>query len=160
MIIIIMGVTGVGKTTVGRLLAAELGWTFIDADEFHPASNVEKMRRGDPLTDADRKPWFEKLRDLIRTFLEERTNAVIACSALKSAYRDYLLIDEQVRLVYLTGDYSLIEERLKARKGHYMNPSLLDSQFATLQEPERAITVDVAASPEGIVRHLREELGI
>jgi gluconokinase len=155
-----MGVTGVGKTTVGRLLAAELGWTFIDADEFHPASNVEKMRRGDPLTDADRKPWFEKLRDLIRTFLEERTNAVIACSALKSAYRDYLLIDKQVRLVYLTGDYSLIEERLKARKGHYMNPSLLDSQFATLQEPERAITVDVAASPEGIVRHLREELGI
>jgi gluconokinase len=155
-----MGVTGVGKTTVGRLLAAELDWTFIDADEFHPASNVEKMRRGDPLTDADRKPWFEKLRDLIRTFLEERTNAVIACSALKSAYRDYLLIDKQVRLVYLTGDYSLIEERLKARKGHYMNPSLLDSQFATLQEPERAITVDVAASPEGIVRHLREELGI
>ncbi len=160
MIIIIMGVTGVGKTTVGRLLAAELGWTFIDADEFHPANNVEKMRRGDPLTDADRKPWFEKLRDLIRTFLEERTNAVMACSALKLAYRDYLLIDEQVRLVYLTGDYSLIEERLKERKGHYMNPSLLDSQFATLQEPERAIAVDVAASPDGIVRHLREELGI
>jgi len=160
MIIIIMGVTGVGKTTVGRLLAAELGWTFIDADEFHPANNVEKMRRGDPLTDADRKPWFEKLRDLIRTFLEERTNAVMACSALKLAYRDYLLIDDQVRLVYLTGDYSLIEERLKERKGHYMNPSLLDSQFATLQEPERAIAVDVAASPDGIVRHLREELGI
>src|SRR2546425_11508880 len=140
MIIIIMGVTGVGKTTVGRLLAAELGWTFIDADKFHPANNVEKMRRGDPLTDADRKPWFEKLRDLVRGFLEEGTNAVMACSALKSAYRDYLLIDEQVRLVYLTGGYLLILESFKKRKSHYMNPALLYSQFEHLSAPEPGLT--------------------
>jgi len=155
-----MGVAGVGKTTVGRLLAAELGWTFIDADEFHPASNVEKMRRGDALTDDDRTPWFEKLRDLVRALLEERKSAVMACSALKSAYRNYLLVDDQVRLVYLRGDYSVVEDRLKERKGHYMNPSLLESQFATLEEPERAITIDVAASPEVIVQRIREELGV
>lgn len=160
MIIVLMGVTGVGKTTVGRLLALELGWTFYDADDFHPPANVEKMRRGEPLTDNDRVPWLEKLRDLLRGMLQAQSNAVLACSALKSAYREYLIIDEQVQLVYLKAEYSLIQERLDQRKGHYMNPSLLQSQFATLEEPHQAIAVDVAASPAEIVRDIRTRLGI
>jgi gluconokinase len=158
MIIVLMGVTGAGKTTVGRMLAAQLGWTFYDADDFHPANNVEKMRRGEPLTDADRAPWLEKLRDLVRAILEQSSNAVLACSALKSSYREYLLTDEQVRLVYLKADYSLIEDRLKERRDHYMNPSLLRSQFEVLEEPERAVVVEVAASPEDVVLRIRKEL--
>jgi gluconokinase len=160
MIIVLMGVTGAGKTTVGRMLAAQLGWKFYDADDFHPANNVEKMRRGEPLTDADRAPWLEKLRDLVRALLERSSNAVLACSALKSSYREFFLIDEQVRLVYLKADYSLIEDRLKERRDHYMNPSLLRSQFEALEEPERAVVVEVAASPEDAVLRIRKELAV
>src|SRR2546423_15527042 len=112
MIIVLMGVAGSGKTTVGRLLAAQAGATFYDADDFHPRANVEKMRRGVPLTDADREPWLEALRDLVRACLERGERAVVACSALKAEYRKYLLIDERVKLVYLKGDFALIEARL------------------------------------------------
>src|SRR5262245_58756701 len=159
MIVVLMGVTGAGKTTVGRLLADEMGWEFYDADDFHPAANIEKMRRGEELNDADRVPWLEKLRDLIRSSLESRSNIVLACSALKTAYRGYLLIDRDVRLVYLKGDYSVIQHRLNERTDHYMNSSLLDSQFAALEEPPDAMTVDVAKSPNEIVQAIMRWLG-
>lgn len=160
MIVILMGVTGSGKTTVGKLLADELGWEFYDADDFHPPGNIEKMKRGIPLDDADRKPWLETLNDLIRNRLEQGENGVLACSALKASYRDYLLIDEKVRLVYLKGDHELIRERLNDRTGHYMNPKLLDSQFETLEEPEGNFRVDASRSPSEIVTSIRDHLGL
>ena len=160
MIIVLMGVTGSGKTTVGEVLAAQLGWRFCDADDLHPSQNVEKMRRGIPLTDADRVPWLEALREFVRGCLTHGESAVLACSALKDRYREYLLIDEAVKLVYLRGEFHLIEERLSKRRGHYMNPKLLQSQFDTLEEPKDGITVDVAPSPETVVRTIRNELGL
>jgi len=160
MIVILMGVTGSGKTTVGKLLADELGWEFYDADDFHPASNIEKMKRGIPLDDADRKPWLETLNNLIRNRLERGENGVLACSALKESYRDYLLIDKNVHLIYLMGDYELIKGRLNNRSGHYMNPELLDSQFETLEEPEGRFRIDASRSPPEIVRSIREHLGL
>src|SRR5882724_505161 len=159
MIVILMGVTGSGKTTVGKLLADELGWEFYDADDFHPASNIEKMKRGIPLDDADRKPWLETLNDLIRNRLERGENGVLACSALKESYRDNLLIDKNVHLIYLMGDYELIKGRLSNRTGHYMNPKLLDSQFETLEEPEGGFRVDASSSPSEIVTSIRDHLG-
>jgi gluconokinase len=160
MIIVLMGVTGAGKTTIGRLLAEKLGWRFYDADDFHSLSNVEQMRKGEPLTDEDRAAWLESLEQLIRDKLRSHSNIVLACSALKASYRSHLLIDAQVRLVYLKGARSLIQERLAERRGHYMNPSLVESQFAILEEPEQAIIVDAAASPEDIVATIREKIGV
>ena len=158
MVIILMGVTSSGKTTVGRLLAGALGYQFYDADDFHPPANLDKMSRGIPLDDTDRQPWLETLRDLVRRCLAEQTDAVLACSALKEAYRRYLLIDPHVRLVYLQADQELIRERLLQRRRHFMNPALLESQFATLEEPKDALWVEASLSPREIVATIRHQL--
>lgn len=160
MVIVLMGVTGSGKTTIGRLLSRELGWKYYDADDFHSPANIEKMRNAIPLTDDDRRPWLETLRDLIRECLALGDSAILACSALKESYRECLLIDEKVKLVYLKGDYETIQRRLKGRHNHYMNPRLLDSQFETLEEPKDAWDVDISLSPEEIVELIKSHLGL
>ena len=160
MVIVLMGVTGSGKSTIGGLLSRELGWKYYDADDFHPAANVEKMRSGIPLNDADRAPWLAALSDLIRGSVKRGEDAILACSALKKSYRASLLVDEAVKLIYLKGDYELIQERLSARRGHYMNPALLDSQFETLEEPERGVHVNASLSPDEIVKTIRKNLSI
>lgn len=162
-----MGVSGVGKTTVGKLLAAELGWPFFDADDFHSSANVRKMRSGIALTDADREGWLEALAAHIARLERCGTSAVIACSALKQTYRKRLrgAVDATgsapaVRFVYLKGSPNLIRERLASRAHHFMSPTLLASQFAALEEPATALTVDVAAPPAAIVRRIREGLHV
>jgi gluconokinase len=159
MVIILMGVAGSGKTTVGRELAGELGWKFYDADDYHPRSNVEKMSHGVPLDDADRAPWLERLRELIESCLARGEDAVLACSALKESYRRTLVVDDRVKLVYLKGDRELLLERLSERHGHFMKPEMLDSQLATLEEPQRALTVDISETPEEIAAKIREQFG-
>src|SRR6266540_6775180 len=158
MIIVLMGVTGSGKTTVGKQLAAELAWTYYDADDFHSPANVEKMKHGVPPDDADRQPWLETLRDLIRRCLERSENCILACSALQESYRDYLLLSDEVRLVYLKGSYDLIQQRLTDRSDHYMNPKLLRSQFEILEEPQGHVGVNVSLPPAEIVKTIREQL--
>jgi gluconokinase len=153
-----MGVAGSGKTTVGRLLASETRWPFYDGDDLHPASNIEKMKRGVALSDSDREPWLDAVREVIIDLLRRGENGIVACSALKKSYRDRLLIDERVQLVYLKGDFRLMEERLKHRSGHFMAPELLHSQFEILEEPEDALYVDVSLSPNAIVRSIHEQL--
>src|ERR1700704_1799737 len=120
MVLLLMGVSGAGKTTVGKLLASQLGWDFADADDYHSAANVERMRKGIPLTDADREPWLESLRSLILAWIAGGKNGVLACSALKKAYRDKLVVGPEVRVVYLKGDRELLRDRLLLRRGHYM----------------------------------------
>lgn len=160
MIIILMGVTGSGKTTAGQKLAKSLGWEYFDADDFHSPANVAKMRSGVPLTDDDRKPWLESLQRLIQKRLTTEQPAVLACSALKHSYREMLLIDERVKLVYLEGDYELIKARLSARSNHYMNPALLESQFQTLEEPVGALRIDIQKPPEEIVGIIRTQFNV
>jgi gluconokinase len=162
MIVVLMGVSGSGKTTVGTLLATQLGWTFIDADDYHPAANIEKMHRGIPLNDEDRRPWLDALRQRIDTACAKGENVVVACSALKHAYQDYLERDEPtcVHYVYLEGSEELIRQRLAGRKGHFMNPNLLHSQFETLEPPENAARVNVAPPPEVIVGEIVRKLGL
>ena len=153
-----MGVAGSGKTTVGRLLASEIGWSFYDGDDLHPASNVEKMKRGVALSDTDRDPWLEAVRKLIVDLLRWGENSIVACSALKKSYRDRILLDERVRLVYLKGEFALMRERLKHRSGHFMAPELLRSQREILEEPDDALHVDASLSPNAIVRSISEQL--
>lgn len=161
MVLVIMGVTGAGKTTVGERLAAELGWRFHDADDFHPPANKIKMNAGIPLTDEDRWPWLHALRAVIEQALADGANAVVTCSALRQAYRDVLAggLDDVV-FVHLTGDRDLLAERLASRRGHFMNPALLDSQIATLEPPAGALEIDIALTPEEQVRAIRGALGI
>lgn len=159
MIIILMGVTGCGKTTVGQLLARECAMEFLDADDYHPKANVEKMRAGHPLNDDDRWPWLDRLNQLLRDRDREGKSVVLACSALKEVYRARLSKEiSEVKWVWLHGDKALLAQRLAARKGHYMNPALLDSQFATLEPPQDALAVDVAAAPEVLVATIRKEI--
>lgn len=161
MIVILFGVTGAGKTVIGRALASALGWDFYDADDFHPPANVEKMSAGIPLTDEDRAPWLESLRELIETCNARRESAVLACSALKESYRRRLKVSDEVRLVYLKGSYELIAARLKERRGHFMRPDLLRSQFDTLEEPGGgALVVDITPSPDEIVGAIRRGLAL
>jgi gluconokinase len=162
MIVVLMGVSGVGKTTVGEHLAAGLGWTFVEADDFHSTANIEKMRAGVPLTDDDRRPWLRGLRGRIDKACELGENVVLACSALKAEYREYLEQDfpERVCYVYLRASPELIRQRLEDRKGHFMNPDLLESQFETLERPEDQIEVDAAPPPEVIAAEIRGKLGL
>ena len=156
-----MGVSGSGKTTVGKLLADSLHWEFSDADAFHSSENVEKMRQGIPLSEADRIPWLQDLQAAIQQWLQEDKNVVLACSALKDSYRHYLVLDsDRVKLVYLKGSYELIQKRLQERRHHYMSEKLLDSQFDTLEEPSDALCIDVAQPPQAIVQHIRTAFGI
>ena len=155
MIVLLMGVSGAGKTTVGTMLASQLGWEFADADDYHPAANVEKMRNGVPLTDADREPWLESLRSLIVAWMAAGKSAVLACSALKQEYRHRLMVGASVRVVYLKADRELLRERLLLRRGHYMKEGMLESQIATLEEPADAIVLDARSSVEEIVREIR-----
>ena len=158
MIVIVMGVAGSGKSTIGQLLADRVGWPFYDGDDFHPTANVEKMHAGIPLTDEDRSGWLSALVDLITEQLRQDQSAVIACSALKQQYRARLNVDASVRFVYLRGSYDLIEARLRQRAGHYMPPDLLASQFAALEEPQEALTFDVSQPPELIVTEIVSRL--
>ena len=158
MIVVLMGVSGVGKTTIGEALAARLGWRFIDADDFHPRENVAKMAAGTPLSDEDRWPWLAKVNSVLRA----EKNAVLACSALKEAYRRRLTQGvADLRLVYLHGSFELIHARLAERRHRYMPASLLESQFAALEPPLEAIAIDVAAPPsvcvDAILHHLTQE---
>jgi gluconokinase len=160
MVVIVMGVTGAGKTTIGRLLAEQSGWEFADADDFHPPANVEKMRRGIPLTDDDRRPWLERLRNEIAHWIAAQRNVVLACSALKRSYRQKLEVGPQVRFVYLKGSEDLIAERLRARHGHFAGEQILAGQFADLEEPETALTIEIASTPEQIVAQIRKKLAL
>jgi len=161
--LIVMGVSGSGKSTIAAKLAARLDWTFEDGDRFHPASNVAKMRAGHPLTDEDRWPWLQAIADEIDRVCRAGARVVIACSALKRAYRNLLVHGRNdVRIVFLNGTQALIADRLARRKGHFMPPGLLDSQFKTLESPEpdeSPITVSIDASVEAIVEDIVRHLG-
>ena len=159
MVIVIMGVSGAGKTTVGRRLADARGWRFADADDFHPPRNVDKMARGLALDDADRAPWLAALAEAIDTWLREGSGVVLACSALKATYRAVLRRDPvRVRFVYLQVSPETAHERVAHRHDHFMKETLVDTQFETLEEPAGAIVVDGSQPPDEIVRRLQREL--
>lgn len=162
MILLLMGVAGSGKTTIGRQLATELGWRFYDADDFHPPANVAKMAAGTPLTDADRTPWLQALRTRIETSLAAGENAIVGCSALKASYRAVLQPrpEEPIHFVYLRGSPELLAARLAARTDHFMKPGMLASQLSTLEEPANALIVDIAQPPAGIVATIRRHLAL
>jgi gluconokinase len=163
-VIVLMGVAGAGKTTVGRALAESLGWAFRDADDFHPASNVEKMRAGTPLDDADRVPWLASLNALVTRLVASDTHGVLACSALRQSYREALLPAGvprgAVAFVQLDVAQSLAERRLAGRRGHYMPASLVASQFAALEEPRDALRVDAELPVPEVVAQVRRALGL
>jgi gluconokinase len=159
MIVVVMGVSGCGKTTVGRLLAQRLGWIFHEGDEFHSAANIAKMSEGTPLTDGDRWPWLAAIKQEIGRCIASGSNAVIACSALRGTYRSYLAAGvPELRFVYLRGDAPTILDRMKSRESHYMKSGMLDSQIASLEEPSDAIDVDIRNSPDAIVTHIETQL--
>jgi gluconokinase len=156
---IVMGVSGCGKTSVGKALAKRLGWDFYDADNFHPPENVAKMANGIPLNDSDRAPWLATLHDLISSSLKADKSGVLACSALKERYRQQLLKDNAVvQFIYLKGSYDLIWSRMSKRQDHYMKPQMLKSQFEALEEPTNALTMDISKSVNEIVGDILDSL--
>jgi gluconokinase len=162
MVLIVTGVSGSGKTTIGRLLAARTGWRFHDADDVHSVSNVEKMRAGTPLTDDDRLPWLDELRRrVIVPSLASGAPAILACSALKANYLERLTEDDpRVKVIHLRGDIDLVRKRMERREGHFMSAAMLESQFADLQEPPHALVVDIADPPPVIVDRIMGSLGL
>jgi gluconokinase len=160
-VILIMGAAGAGKTTIGQLLAVALGFEFADADTFHSEANRAKMSRGEPLDDEDRAPWLAAIATASNAWLREGRSVVLACSALKRSYRALLRRDpERTRLVYLRGAPQLLRQRLEQRVGHFASSALLDSQLMALEEPDDALTVDVAAPPAEVVASIRAGLGL
>jgi gluconokinase len=153
-----MGPAGSGKTTVGELLASQLAWDFFDADNFHSAANIGKMSKGIPLDDEDRIPWLNSIREAMLQWDSNCRNAVLACSALKRSYRERLQINSSVKTVYLKGSFELLRERLHSRRGHYAGEQILAGQFADLEEPMDAITIDASLPAEQIVREIRSRL--
>ncbi len=151
MILLVMGVTGSGKTTVGKLLASRLGWLFLDADDFHPAANIEKMKRGVALTDEDREPWLDAIHAELLRCAAKKQDAVLACSALKPSYRERLAAEVEPRICYLKGTYREIAARLRGRTGHLAGEGILAGQFADLEEPGDALVLSVSDTVEGIV---------
>jgi len=148
MVILLMGTTGAGKTTVGKLLAARLGWTFLDADDFHPQANIEKMKHGIPLSDTDRLPWLEKIHiELVRLSAAGK-NVVLACSALKQSYRNQLSAGLEMHIGYLRGSYEEMRHHIERRHGHFAGESILAGQFADLQEPQNALVLDVSRTTD------------
>jgi gluconokinase len=160
LILVVMGVSGCGKTTIGTALANSLGWQFVEGDSFHPPANVEKMRSGQPLDDSDRWPWLDRISAAIAQWNRAGHNVVLSCSALKQAYRERLAgAGSGVQFIYLKGTQAVIAERIAMRRHQYMPPSLLPSQLATLEEPREAIVVDIGQSPESIVARILARLG-
>lgn len=161
MVVLIMGVSGSGKTTIGRRLADALQWSFVDADSFHSLSNIQKMSRGTPLSDDDREPWLQALRQAIDTWIDAERNVVLACSALTDASRHILIPDSRaVKLVYLQGSFALIQRRLAQRADHFIPQALLASQFLALEEPVDALTLDAACPPDTIVARIIAALSL
>jgi carbohydrate kinase (thermoresistant glucokinase family) len=161
-IAIVMGVSGSGKTTIAAGLARQMGWILLEGDKFHPPENIAKMKAGTPLTDADRRPWLEAIGRREDELLAAGQSASVACSALKRSYRDTLIGSRpDTVLIYLRGSKALIADRMKARKDHFMPPALLDSQFATLEEPgpdEHSITVDIGGTPDAVIQDVIRQL--
>ena len=154
-----MGVSGTGKSTIGKILSDRTGWDFVDADDFHPTANIDKMNRGIPLEDSDRLPWLEKLHEQICQTISDNKSGILACSALKSQYRQILRgKSDKVVFIYLQGDYDCIQTRIQQRQGHFMNPDLLRSQFETLEEPEDALIIDVCLTPEKIIEEILSKI--
>jgi gluconokinase len=154
MVILLVGTTGAGKTTVGKLLAARVRWTFLDADDFHPPANIEKMKHGIPLSDVDRFPWLEKIHTELVRLSRNGTNIVLACSALKQSYRDQLSAELDVRIAYLRGTYEVMRRHIESRHGHFAGEAILAGQFADLEEPKNALVLDVLHSSEELVTEI------
>ncbi len=148
MVILVMGVTGAGKTTVGKLLARQLGWQFLDADDFHPPENIEKMTHGIPLTDADREPWLAAIHKVLLDYAAKNQNVVLACSALKQEYREKLAAGLDLRICYLKGSFEEISSHIEHRTGHFAGEAILAGQFADLEEPDDALVLNTSAAPE------------
>ena len=159
LVLVLIGVSGSGKSTIGKLLGRALGCRFYEGDDFHSEANKGKMRAGIPLTDADRRPWLTAIRRLISKLIAGGQNAVVACSALKESYRDYLR-RPGVRFIYLKGSYCLFQQRLQRRRGHFFDPHLLASQFETLEEPRNALVIDVDREPASVVSEILEGLDV
>jgi gluconokinase len=161
MVIVLIGAAGAGKTTIGRGLAAQLGWSFVDADDYHEPANIEKMRRGQGLSDAERAAWLQALHDIIAAAVARREHIVVACSALKERYRDVLAGGlKPIRFIYLTAPPTILQERLSRRESHFAGPALLASQLAVLEEPTDMLSFDTSGDPATTIAGIRSELGL